>query len=80
MNEAEFMFPRARIPYGTWGSSFFPAWQMSALAEVNIAQFAGEAMSRILAKRKVPCQQLKESLSLAEHDSTRRSTYHHTQF
>lgn len=48
------MFPRARIPYGTWGSSFFPAWQMSALAEVNIGQFAGEAMGRILGKRKVP--------------------------
>jgi acetyl-CoA acetyltransferase len=49
----EFMFPRARIPYGTWGSSYFPAWQMSALAEVNIAQFAGESMSLILGKRKV---------------------------
>jgi acetyl-CoA acetyltransferase len=48
------MFPRARIPYGTWGSSFFPAWQTSALAEVNIGQFAGEAMSRILALRNVP--------------------------
>jgi acetyl-CoA acetyltransferase len=47
------MFPRARIPYGTWGSSYFPAWQMSALAEVNIGQFAGEAMNRILGKRKV---------------------------
>ena len=53
MKEAEFMFPNARIPYGTWGSSYFPAWQMSALAEVNIGQFAGEAMNRILAKRKV---------------------------
>ena len=48
------MFPRARIPYGTWGSSYFPAWQTSALAEVNIGQFAGEAMARILGKRKVP--------------------------
>ena len=47
------MFPRARIPYGTWGSSYFPAWQMSALAEVNIGQFAGEAMNRILGIRKV---------------------------
>jgi len=54
MNSIESMFPRARIPYGTWGSSFFPAWQMSALAEVNIGQFAGEAMNRILGKRKVP--------------------------
>jgi len=48
------MFPNARIPYGTWGSSFFPAWQTSALAEVNIAQFAGEAMNRILGIRKIP--------------------------
>ncbi len=45
--------PRARIPYGTWGSSYFPAWQMSALAEVNIGQFAGEAMNRILGLRGV---------------------------
>lgn len=43
----------ARIPYGTWGSSYFPAWQSSPLAEVNIGQFAGEAMARILSKRKV---------------------------
>jgi acetyl-CoA acetyltransferase len=52
------MFPRARIPYGTWGSSYFPAWQTSALAEVNIGQFAGEAMARILGLRKVPKHQL----------------------
>jgi acetyl-CoA acetyltransferase len=48
------IFPDARIPYGIWGSSYFPAWQMSAFAEVNIGQFAGEAMSKILSKRKVP--------------------------
>ena len=48
------IFARARIPYGTWGSSYFPAWQMSALAEVNIGQFAGEAMNRIMGLRKVP--------------------------
>jgi acetyl-CoA acetyltransferase len=48
------MFPRARIPYGTWGSSYFPAWQTSALAEVNIGQFAGEAMNRILGLRGIP--------------------------
>ncbi len=48
------MFKRARIPYGTWGSSYFPAWQTSALAEVNIAQFAGESMNRILGLRQVP--------------------------
>ena len=47
------MFPRARIPYGTWGSSYFPAWQMSALAEVNIGQFAGEAANRIFGLRRV---------------------------
>lgn len=53
MKNIELMFPKACIPYGTWGSSFFPAWQMSAIAEVNIGQFAGEAMNRILGKRKV---------------------------
>ncbi|MCK4835281.1 MAG: thiolase family protein [Candidatus Aminicenantes bacterium] len=52
------MFPGAKIPYGTWGSSFFPAWQMSPLAEVNIAQFAGESMNEILGKRKVSKNQL----------------------
>ena len=52
------MFPNARIPYGTWGSSYFPAWQTSALAEVNIGQFAGEAMNRILGIRKVPKSEL----------------------
>jgi acetyl-CoA acetyltransferase len=52
------LFPRARIPYGTWGSSFFPAWQTSALAEVNIGQFAGESMARILGLRGVPQQEL----------------------
>jgi len=52
------MFPRARIPYGTWGSSYFPAWQTSPLAEVNIGQFAGEAMARILGMRRVPKSEL----------------------
>ena len=52
------MFPKARIPYGTWGSSYFPAWQTSALAEVNIGQFAGEAMNRILGLRKIPKSEL----------------------
>jgi len=51
-------FPRARIPYGTWGSSFFPAWQTSPLAEINIGQFAGEAMSHILGLRGVPQRRL----------------------
>jgi acetyl-CoA acetyltransferase len=52
------MYARARIPYGTWGSSFFPAWQTSALAEVNIGQFAAEAMNRILGLRNVPKSEL----------------------
>ena len=52
------MFPRARIPYGTWGSSYFPAWQTSGLAEVNIGQFAGESMARILGMRRVPKNQI----------------------
>jgi hypothetical protein len=51
--ESDLMYSNARIPYGTWGSSFFPAWQTSALAEVNIGQFAGEATNRILGLRKV---------------------------
>jgi acetyl-CoA acetyltransferase len=54
MKGKETMFPKARIPYGTWGSSYFPAWQTSALAEVNIGQFAGEAMNKILGMKKVP--------------------------
>jgi len=58
MNGQTQSFSRARIPYGTWGSSYFPAWQMSALAEVNIGQFAGEAMNRILGLRKVPAAEI----------------------
>lgn len=58
MKEDELMFARARIPYGTWGSSFFPAWQTSALAEINIGQFAGEAANRIYGLRKVPKNEL----------------------
>jgi len=58
MQENVEVFPRARIPYGTWGSSFFPAWQTSALAEVNIGQFAGEAMNRILGLRRIPKSEL----------------------
>jgi acetyl-CoA acetyltransferase len=54
MKDDIIMFPKARIPYGTWGSSYFPAWQTSALAEVNIGQFAGEAMNKILGMKKVP--------------------------
>ncbi len=58
MAKAHQMFPKARIPFGTWGSSYFPAWQTSALAEVNIGQFAGESMGRILGLRKVPKSEL----------------------
>jgi len=58
MSTVERMFPRARIPYGTWGSSYFPAWQTSPLAEVNIGQFAGEAMARVLGLRGVPKSEL----------------------
>ncbi len=56
--KTESMFPNARIPYGTWGSSYFPSWQTSALAEVNIGQFAGEAMAKILGKKKVARDEL----------------------
>jgi acetyl-CoA C-acetyltransferase len=52
------MGEKARIPYGTWGSSYFPAWQTSALAEVNIGQFAGESMNRIMGLRGVPVSEL----------------------
>ncbi len=54
MKEVQTAYSGARIPYGTWGTSYFPAWQMSALAEVNIGQFAGEAMNRIMGMKKVP--------------------------
>ncbi len=54
MKKVKSMFPDAKIPYGTWGSSYFPAWQTSPLAEVNIAQFAGESMARIMSIRKTP--------------------------
>jgi len=58
MNSRNTLYPRARIPYGTWGASYFPAWQTSALAEVNIGQFAAESMNRILGLRRVPTASL----------------------
>lgn len=58
MKKGDAMFSRARIPYGTWGSSYFPAWQTSSLAEVNIGQFAGEAANKIYGMRKVPVNAL----------------------
>jgi acetyl-CoA acetyltransferase len=58
MRNGKSIFPDVRIPYGTWGSSYFPAWQTSPLAEVNIGQFAGESAARILGKRRVPVSEL----------------------
>ena len=58
MSTEDTLYSRARIPYGTWGTSFFPAWQTSALAEVNIGQFAAESMNRILGLRRVPTSSL----------------------
>lgn len=58
MSSIESIFPGARIPYGIWGSSFFPAWQQSPLAEVNIGQFAGEAAARIYGLRRMPLSEL----------------------
>jgi len=40
------------------GGSWFPAWHTSALAEVDIARFAAEAMPYILGRKGVPVSQL----------------------
>jgi len=58
MKEVTPVYPDAFIPYGAWGGSWFPAWHTSALAEVDIARFAAEAMPYILGKRKVQMSQL----------------------
>jgi acetyl-CoA acetyltransferase len=58
MKQAGSCYPEAFIPYGTWGGSWFPAWHTSALAEVDIARFAAEAMPLVLSKRKVSISQL----------------------
>jgi len=58
MKEITPIFPDAYIPYGAWGGSWFPAWHTSALAEVDIARFAAEAMPQILAKRNISMSQL----------------------
>lgn len=52
------IFPNSFIPYGTWGYSYFPSWQSSPLAEVNIGQFAGEAMARIMGQRQTSLSHL----------------------
>ena len=58
MKEVTSCYPKAFLPYGTWGGSWFPAWHTSALAEVDIARFAAEAMPLILGKSQVPLSQL----------------------
>ncbi len=58
MKEVSSVYPSAYIPYGAWGGSYFPAWHTSALAEVDIARFAAEAMPYILGRRNIPISQL----------------------
>ena len=63
MKKVDSNFPRARIPFGCWGSSYFPSWQISPLAEVNIGQFAAEAMGRIMSMRGVKASQIEYLIS-----------------
>lgn len=58
MKDASPCYPKAFIPYGTWGGSWFPAWHTSPLAEVDIARFAADSMPLILSKKKVAVSQL----------------------
>jgi acetyl-CoA acetyltransferase len=58
MSKADSAYPNARVPYGTWGSTYFPAWQTSPFAELNFGQFAGETLARILGLRGVSRQHL----------------------
>ena len=58
MKDVSPVYPNAYIPYGAWGGSWFPAWHTSALAEVDIARFAAEAMPFVLSKRNIPISQI----------------------
>jgi len=58
MKHVDPIYPAAYLPYGTWGGSWFPAWHTSALAEVDIARFAAEAMPMVLSKKNVAVEQL----------------------
>ena len=58
MKDVASCYPKAFLPYGTWGGSWFPAWHTSALAEVDIARFAADTMPLILGKAKVPVSAL----------------------
>jgi len=58
MKQVPSVYPKAFIPYGAWGGSWFPAWHTSPLAEVDIARFAADAMPYILGKRNIPISEL----------------------
>jgi len=58
MKTVEGFYPKARIPYGTWASSPFPAWQLSPLANVDIGQCAGEAARYFLGRRGVKIREV----------------------
>ena len=63
MKKVSPVYPDAFIPYGAWGGSWFPAWHTSALAEVDIARFAADAMPFVLSKRSIPINQLDYMIS-----------------
>jgi acetyl-CoA acetyltransferase len=58
MKKVDSCYPKAFVPYGAWGGSWFPAWHTSALAEVDIARFAAEAMPYVLSKVNIPVGRL----------------------
>ena len=53
------MFPNARIPYGAWASTWVPAWNTSALAQVDMGHVAGAFAAYGLSKRGIRLDQLK---------------------